>query len=51
MNETSRQPDNWERDRVAWNLPRPNGSKPVHCQSESATKPAGDATPKVREKR
>ena len=54
MNKSSREPDKWERDRVAWNLPRPAGSKPVERQDESETKPAGHTeqrTLKVRETR
>jgi len=54
MNKRLGEPDTWERDRVAWNLPRPTGSKPVDRQGKSVTKPGGDLeqrTLKVREKR
>ena len=43
MSQSTREPDKWERDRVAWNLPRPKGSQSVERKEESLTKP-GAAT-------
>ena len=54
MNKRLGEPDKWERDRVAWNLPRPTDSKPVDRQGKSVTKPASDPeqrTLKLRDKR